>query len=119
MTSDLPRITFSTFACNAAILSSERLIGTASRAIYEVTELRVQVKDQHASHGYTFQDRDQFLLEPLPSTLYPLPSQLLVVRSASALRRHPSDHLIRIHDVARLAVKAVGEIQERHFSSAV
>src|SRR5438477_678761 len=92
MTSDLPRITFSTFACNAAILSSERLIGTASRAICEVTELRVQVKGQHASHGYTFQDRDQFLprtcnLKPLPSTLYPLTSTLTA--SCSPARRRP------------------------------
>src|SRR3954471_15714289 len=49
----------------------------------------------------------------------PAGSQLLVIRSASAFRRHPRDHLIRVHDVARLAVIAVREIEERHLAAPV
>src|SRR5579872_6044629 len=37
-------------------------------------------------------------------------SQAGVDRTAAALGRNPVDDLIRIHDVARLAVHAVGEI---------
>src|SRR3954467_11812604 len=49
----------------------------------------------------------------------PAGSQLLVIRSASAFRRHPRDHLIRVHDVARLAVIAVREIEKRHLAASV
>src|SRR5947208_3969268 len=37
-------------------------------------------------------------------------SQQLVSRASSAFGRNPVDHLIRIHDVARLAMDAVGGI---------
>ena len=34
----------------------------------------------------------------------------LVLRSAATFRRYPVNNLIRIHDVARLAVNAVGKV---------
>src|SRR5215210_5364459 len=34
----------------------------------------------------------------------------LVLRAAAPLGRHPRNHLIRIHDVARLAMDAVGRV---------
>ena len=37
-------------------------------------------------------------------------SETLIVRSSASFRRHPVDDLVRIHDVARLAMDAVGEI---------
>src|SRR5215203_5043862 len=43
----------------------------------------------------------------------------VVLRPAAALRRHPGDDLIRIHDVARLAVHAVRcvDLQTRRLTS--
>src|SRR5438067_12321396 len=46
-------------------------------------------------------------------------SQFVVIRTASAFRRHPRDHLIRGHDVARFAEVAVREIEERHLAAPV
>src|SRR5262245_50075095 len=34
----------------------------------------------------------------------------IVLRTSAVLGRHPGDHLVRIHDVARLAVNAVGRV---------
>src|SRR3954451_18165485 len=94
-TSDLPRITFSTFACNAAMRSSERFNDTASLAIaYLDAQLRKPCRYSRAS-------------------------ALVVIRPAATLRRHPRDDLVRVHDVARLAVEAVGEVEERDAAAAV
>src|SRR4030095_11337906 len=38
------------------------------------------------------------------------PSQPVVLRTTAAVRRHPRDHLIGVHDVARLAMDAVRRI---------
>src|ERR1044071_10426268 len=47
------------------------------------------------------------------------PLQLLILRPPAPFRRHPRDHLVGIHDVARLAVEAVGEVEERDAAAAV
>src|SRR5438874_4585170 len=100
-TSDLPRITRSTFACSVAIFSNVRLTKTGSVDTGEFSIL-------HSA----------FCAAAFHETYVTL-SQFPVIRPSTALRRHPRDHLIRIHDVARLAVEAVCEIQERHAPASI
>src|SRR5687767_3162303 len=49
---------------------------------------------------------------PLPSPLFPHPSSLhpVVPRAATAFRWNPCDDLVRIHDVAGLAVNTVRRV---------
>src|SRR5438105_8063002 len=130
MTSDLPRITCSTFVCSVAIFSNVRLTEIGSRAIFGNVILSASEGSQNATRRLeilrrlrgsgrriphsSFLIRTSYFIET-----YVTQSQFLVVRASTAFGRHPGDHLIGIHDVARLAVKAVGEIQKRHAAALI
>src|ERR1700728_2669984 len=47
---------------------------------------------------------------------FPPHSHAVVIRPAAAFRRHPGDHLVRVHDVAGLAMYAVGEVDVQLFA---
>src|ERR1700744_6268977 len=111
-TSVLPRITRSTFACKAPMRSIVRFNGTASRAMALIRTATKNVPGGNCAQCTVHSA--QCTVHSAQCTVHGALLELLVVRAAAAFRRDPGDHLVRIHDVARLAVITVGEVQERH-----